>query len=329
MLARLRLAQEELQLRGPSNPLARAIEEVVEAAHLNDGNLGGLLDEPTERLRDGYAEALLETNSALRGAFVELASRLGGYISERTIDAADDCEGALDLRTGTEGARGLAATAEAVIGYYYGSFERYDMISYPILYATEVGEETRQVGVVRISPEDAPSLIDELGENETRRKLTGTHLRNFGAFLDHRWRRNDILWGRLDGAERIITILLPGEEHKPQWLALIREAQRAILAEELGRPDRERLLRLLGTAPALPSATHRDGTLLSPDDLLEFLRTSYRPTKELSTKRMLDASFRSLRVLTGMLRGMTAAHRVTARRLSVALRAQIGRVFRI
>jgi hypothetical protein len=40
-------------------------------------------------------------------------------------------------------------------------------------------------------------------------EVGGTALGHFGAFLQQRWRENDILWGRLDGAERIISSVLP------------------------------------------------------------------------------------------------------------------------
>ncbi len=55
----------------------------------------------------------------------------------------------------------------------------------------------------------ADHLINEAKVDPERRKLAGTKLGHFGAFLDRRWRLNDIMWGRLDGAERIIQVLLP------------------------------------------------------------------------------------------------------------------------
>src|SRR3712207_7331279 len=54
----------------------------------------------------------------------------------------------------------------------------------------------------------------------------------FRSFLDRGWRRNDILWGRLDGAERIVSALLPGDEYQDRREELIEEAQLAILEEE-------------------------------------------------------------------------------------------------
>ena len=105
-------------------------------------------------------------------------------------------------------------------------------MTFPIFYETEVGE-TEPVEVFRISPLDARTVIDELSPAERRRKLAGTVLFHFGAFLKREWRDNDMLWGRLDGAERIISsVLPPGSEDAAR---LIRLAHLAILGEKLGR----------------------------------------------------------------------------------------------
>jgi uncharacterized protein DUF3376 len=114
---------------------------------------------------------------------------------------------------------------------YFDHYEDYDQVTFPILYETEVGE-TEPVEIFRISPMDAKSVIDEASPAERRRKLAGTVLFHFGAFLKRPWRDNDMLWGRLDGAERIISAVLPpGSEHAPR---LIREAHLAILGEQFG-----------------------------------------------------------------------------------------------
>lgn len=39
-------------------------------------------------------------------------------------------------------------------------------------------------------------------------KLAGNELANFSAFLDHRWRNNDWMWGRLDAASDLIGLVL-------------------------------------------------------------------------------------------------------------------------
>jgi patatin-related protein len=123
------------------------------------------------------------------------------------------------------------SVARAWLRHYYDHYDDYDMITFPITYGTEVGESVI-VEIVRVSPVDAKSLVDEAQPGEPG-KLAGTTFFHFGGFLDRRWRQNDMLWGRLDGAERIIKTMLP---NRPQEAAqLVTEAHAAILKEELER----------------------------------------------------------------------------------------------
>ena len=73
------------------------------------------------------------------------------------------------------------------------------------------------------------TLLDPGG----KQKLAGTALMNFGAFLRREWRDNDVMWGRLDGSERIICALLPGDDKRTREARgeLIEEAHHAILDE--------------------------------------------------------------------------------------------------
>jgi patatin-related protein len=103
-------------------------------------------------------------------------------------------------------------------------FPDYDSALFPVVYGTDVGE-LDPVDIVRVSPEDAPTIVDELKHQV--HKLKGIWLGHFGAFLDTRWRRSDILWGRLDAAERLIQSLLPGDEAIP----FIKDAHDSILQE--------------------------------------------------------------------------------------------------
>jgi patatin-related protein len=137
--------------------------------------------------------------------------------------------------------------------HFYKKFDEYDQISFPALYETEVGESVK-VDVLRISPIDAKFLIDEENVNEKRRKLAGTSLYNFGAFIDRVWRKNDIMWGRLDGAERLITAVLPDDNYKVLREYFAEEMNRLILAEELMESDKEELRGLLAHSLSNASA---------------------------------------------------------------------------
>jgi hypothetical protein len=109
---------------------------------------------------------------------------------------------------------------------FFRRFMWYDEVVYPIIQFSGVGKELDEVEIIRISPTDADSLspygVDKLG---------GATLMHFGAFLDRTWRKNDILWGRLDGAERIIKALLLGTRHETKIKKYVRDAHLAIIKE--------------------------------------------------------------------------------------------------
>src|SRR5262249_17255016 len=111
---------------------------------------------------------------------------------------------------------------------YYQCFDLFDCVQFPMTFGTEIGEPD-SVDIIRICPEDAPALVTDVKDRRT--KLKGLAIAHFGAFLDLDWRVSDLLWGRLDGAERIITALLPLKESAKLRDSLIDEAHAAILEE--------------------------------------------------------------------------------------------------
>lgn len=74
-----------------------------------------------------------------------------------------------------------------------------------------------------MSPEDS-TFISEEGAV----KLRGTSVRHFGEFFDREGREGDYLWGRLDGAEGLISLL--GGTDDARYL----EAFATILEDEAG-----------------------------------------------------------------------------------------------
>lgn len=185
-----------------------------------------------------------------------------------------------------------------LLGEYYLSFDWYDQTRFTLYYDTSTGEPAT-VDVVRVSPADAPSLRRDAPGRQT---LAGVKVAHFGAFLDAHWRRNDIMWGRLDGAERLIGSVLPGSDADTVSVRaeLLRLAQQRILAQTLrteqgsqltghllealretpGRSlaERGRRLRqaLCPADPALPATEARLRQLLdmmlSPEQLLLYAR---------------------------------------------------------
>ncbi|NTU94046.1 MAG: patatin-like protein [Chlorobiaceae bacterium] len=114
--------------------------------------------------------------------------------------------------------------------YDYG-YDLIDASSLPLFSGGEYGEGTI-VETFRISPADTMSLWKS--DERTQPKIAGLSVGAFGGFLDQQWRRNDIMWGRLDAAERIITALMPAEgEERRLREELILKAQHAILLETM------------------------------------------------------------------------------------------------
>ena len=134
-------------------------------------------------------------------------------------------------------------------------YELYDSVRFPFSYG--ISNEENVVEIIRISPQDARSLIDETDTAEKRRKLAGVQIHHFGGFFERHWRKNDLLWGRLDGAERIIETIVPPSAVRDRLLA---EAQREIIREEFATDTNEPVRR---SSPACcwrrsPAATRRD-----------------------------------------------------------------------
>jgi hypothetical protein len=83
----------------------------------------------------------------------------------------------------------------------YRSYELRDMYIYPMEFMSGLGERDK-IDIVRISPRDA-TLIS----SDPAGKLAGETLAHFGGFVKKEWRKNDIMWGRLDAAELIVRTL--------------------------------------------------------------------------------------------------------------------------
>jgi len=117
----------------------------------------------------------------------------------------------------------------------YLGYPFYDAVTLPLLRGEGL-TEFDPVKVDRISPDDALSIRS----GGTQATLRGTEFYNFGAFFSQAYRENDYLWGRLNGAERMVDLMasaLPdGAMLSVEELAAFkRDAFLAILDEEDGR----------------------------------------------------------------------------------------------
>jgi len=111
-------------------------------------------------------------------------------------------------------------------------FRLQDSEIYPIVFGTALGEfET--VDIFRISPQDTRPIAGTAPPGAIGPDLRGQSLGAFGAFLDQEWRLSDMLRGRLDGAERLITAILPDSDADTMRIRenFIKEAQQAIANE--------------------------------------------------------------------------------------------------
>lgn len=120
---------------------------------------------------------------------------------------------------------------KALITSYLG-FAFWDVITFSIMGANSIGE-FNEILVNRISPNDNLSLK----EDPLEMPLKGTAMKSFGAFFSREDRENDYLWGRLNGAERLIDLLYKqaaaeGISHKIDVIAIKKRAFTTILDAE-------------------------------------------------------------------------------------------------
>ncbi|NTU98084.1 MAG: patatin-like protein, partial [Chlorobiaceae bacterium] len=165
----------------------------------------------------------------------------------------------------------------AILKNYYLHYTDFDRVIYPMIYGTGIND-TGQIDILRISPEDAKTLVDQ--EEQKLKKLSGTALGNFGAFMEKRWRQNDIMWGQLDGAERILSALVHGKEAGRR---LTGEAQAAIVLETImnrpgGRVGKTEILDLLSEPFMHTESGERDEQALS--DFIGKLKENAGPLRE-------------------------------------------------
>jgi patatin-related protein len=228
--------------------------------------------------------------------------------------------------------------------HYYDNYEDYDLLTYPILYESGVGEADT-IDIIRISPEDAKQLIDE--RKTGCHKLAGSALGHFGAFLARQWRQNDILWGRLDGAERLISALLPDHPLRKQ---LIGEAQAQIVCETIGpmgEEERNALLaealmrtgtrkaeanqlddyieRLSSNCATDPKLQQRVKELINPNELRQFYEDNFRLRSKLEPESTLRSAARATTVIGKILESMSTKRGASSKYSMWIVR--LGRIF--
>jgi len=170
------------------------------------------------------ARPILRSDAALLDLYRKLAERFTAH--------ADRQNQALYVTV-----RQLPEPARTEIATLLVSFPLLDVVLFPLMDGSGVGD-LAPVSVLRISPCDATCASDDPA------RLEGRQWEGFYGFLDRRARENDLLWGRLDGAERLVQLVTtaaspdaqPGSEVQAICRDFTRKAMLAILDEEAARP---------------------------------------------------------------------------------------------
>ena len=262
-----------------------------------------LLQPHSDAERTAAADRLLATNEHL---IDHLASALAQRAQAR-IDIANDAFTDMDDLAVEPG---LQTELRSLLRRYWQAFLAFDTVQFPVLEATDFGEELATVGVHRISATDQGFYGTTFAH---AKKLKGASFGHFGAFLDQRWRQHDIRWGRLDGAERLIASLL-GEDRASDRDTLIAEAHLAILREELPKRQAE----IDGLAHYTSNGTHdarldpqrtREALTIFLQNLEEDLDLDQRRVAR-DVSRLLRVSGKLSRTLAKQSRAHGALHQV-------------------
>jgi patatin-related protein len=153
------------------------------------------LDGPIDDFVDAHAEDL--------GALQDGVARILGPHLTAAPGALD---GAIVRLTSswTDWARSELLTRH--LGFAY-----WDVIVFPVEAVSGVNERDH-VEVMRLSPNEATAIA-----TPAEKDLEGAKLGHFGAFFSRRGRENDYFWGRLDGMERLLALLLTPPGRSVGW----------------------------------------------------------------------------------------------------------------
>ncbi|HYF94256.1 MAG TPA: patatin-like protein [Symbiobacteriaceae bacterium] len=195
-----------------------------------------------------------EKAAAADGAVLALARYAEGVHAasgEEIQQAFAEAEIALELTGPGDGARRLDA---GLLQEAFHDFAALDRILFPI----ELGSGRGlwgEIGLYGFRPDAARTWVTKT----TAEKLTGEALGHFAAFLDARWRENDMLWGRLDAAELLFRMiaresgLIGAEEPLPARAeAVLLKRRRQILGAYPNLIDLQRLRAMTLGKPVEP-----------------------------------------------------------------------------
>lgn len=185
--------------------------------------LYGLLEEVRQRWEPDFyspeiASALrVSTPEALRAGLEDLGEAMGLLALD---DRIDEVFSVMVLNY-------IPAPLRRDLFAAYIGFAFFDVLSFPMMQWEDL-DDSEEILIDRISPSDATAIRTGGGPAILR----GTALRRFGGFFNRSYRENDYLWGRLNGADRLVDIVLGavGETEAAKRIDAIALKQKLFLA---------------------------------------------------------------------------------------------------
>jgi patatin-related protein len=300
-----------------------------------------------DELRFGWKDLeriLSDDESERRRGFSNLLSSDGiknlGIVAETLLKLFDNRadSGLTIANAGNNNPMNGRDAARLCLQHYYDNFLLYDLVTYAVQYGSSAGE-ANVVRVYRVSPEDADTLMEERAGDQ-REKLAGRTMMSFGAFLDRRWRENDMVWGRLDGAERLIAIALPDNTSAEVRGELIFRAHSEILLEEFNSGNADAVCRLLSNARAhAPAGSARNEYVQKliralhdrypqmTDVQRDYLQTQQKFDREVEPESALKYISRSTTITGRMLEGLADAKESSRGKRPAKWLARLGATF--
>lgn len=235
-LKRLYRIKKKLLLFGNENPLANSIDSLTNKLQRKNVELSRIYqhlskENNTKALSDDFSSLIEQvvpesSRADFEREFNSLMTKISNFIHQGLPEELPEDPMGSPPKENLEGTDAIKKEIETAISqfsktdllnavyllflYYYG-YDLHEITTFQLFAGGEYGEGTN-IDIHRISPLDAINLWDD--ENNKKAKLAGISLSAFGGFLDREWRRNDIMWGRLDGAERLISALIPDHKDK-------------------------------------------------------------------------------------------------------------------
>jgi hypothetical protein len=148
----------------------------------------------------------------------------------------------------------------------HARFLALDAVLYPLELMSGLHEKDA-IRIVRISPFDATTGFSARSLPD---KVAGDAAYHFGGFLKRSWRANDILWGRLDGACKLVETLLSPDPRQGPGGRLRRVAESDALRSAV-------LLRLQNDPALDPTALFPRSGARVQDELRTWLLAAFDP----------------------------------------------------